>query len=170
MDKVTVKLKSVSKALFNISMLGVEEVDISVVKNALKVEAGDKVFHVWSSAAEDTEAQVGKGEKLTEEEIKVLDTGKCPKCGKPLFVDHKQGLAQVVSCNEGHTYWVPPPPFNPEYIGTVAKLEEAAEAPEVPPPPEEETPPPPDDQTETVPRVETEKPKEKGKNDAKNTA
>ena len=124
MEKVIVRLKGMSQALFSLATAGCETVEISVVEHAVKVEGirnGERVtLHVWSTEAEETEAGVGKGEReLTEEEIGLLDAGKCPICEEhgQLSKGPKAGLAVNVSCDAGHLFWVPVKPFVPEYLG-----------------------------------------------------
>lgn len=123
MDKVIVKTGGLSQALFSLATAGCDTVEVSVVEHAVKVEGirDDErlTLHVWSKEAEDTAEAVGKGEKLTEEEIKLLDKGKCPKCpdhGK-LYARDKQDLAINVSCDAGHLFWIPKLPLLPEYLG-----------------------------------------------------
>ena len=132
MDKVVVRTKALSQALFSLVVAGCETVEVSVVAHAVKVEGikDDErvVLHVWSKDAEDTEASVGKGEQLTEEEIKLLDAGKCPKCQEQLAKGPKEGLAINVSCDNGHLFWVPVQPFIPEYRGQPIVEEEEAKA------------------------------------------
>jgi len=135
MDKVLVRTKALSTALFSLATAGYDAVEVSVVEHAVKVEGqGDGevlTLHVWSKEAEDTEAQVGKGEALTEEECKLLDQGKCCKCPKApqLYKGPKDGLAVLVSCDAGHLFWIPPLPLLPEYHGQyVEGQEEAQEA------------------------------------------
>jgi len=127
MDKVIVRLKGMSQALFSLATAGCETVEISVVEHAVKVEGirGDErlTLHIWSTEAEETEAGVGKGERqLTEEEIELLDAGKCPICEAhgQLSKGPKAGLAVNVSCDAGHLFWVPVKPFVPEYLGMPA--------------------------------------------------
>ena len=123
MDKVTVRTKALSQALFSLATAGYDTVEVSVVEHAVKVEGirDDErlILHIWSKEAEETEASVGKGEKLTEEEQKLLDEGKCPKCPEhpPLYKGEKEALALLVSCGKEHLFWVPPLPFLPEYLG-----------------------------------------------------
>lgn len=123
MDKVVVKTRGLSQALFSLAAAGCDTVEISVVEHAIKVEGirdDERItLHVWSKEAEDTAASVGKGEKLTEEEQKLLDKGMCPKCeGSPvLYKGPKTDLAMLVSCDAGHLFWVPKLPLLPEYLG-----------------------------------------------------
>lgn len=131
MDRVTVRTKALSQALFSLAVAGCETIEVSVVAHALKVEGikGEEtlILHVWSKDAEDTEASVGIGEPLTEAEVDALDKGECPKCQKQLRKGPKAGLAINVSCDDGHCFWVPPAPFTPEYLGQPAKeVEEEA--------------------------------------------
>ena len=164
MDKVTIRTKALTKALFSLSAAGCEEVAILVVPNALRIEStvGDTPYlqHVWSVEAEKVESEVGKGEKLSEEEIKLIDKGKCPKCKKQLFQGEKEGLAYEVYCEAGHTFWIPPPPFLPEYILPVKEKPEEKEEAAAPPeePPEEEAPPEEPEVKEEAPPAE--KPKD----------
>lgn len=133
MDKVVVRTKALSQALFSLATAGCDTVEVSVVEHAVKVEGiqeGDErvKLHVWSKEAEDTEASVGKGERqLTEEEIELLEAGKCPICEdhKQLSKGPKEALAINVSCDAGHLFWVPVKPFVPEYLGMPALEEEA---------------------------------------------
>ena len=129
MDKVEVRTKALSQALFSLAVAGCETAEISVVAHAVKVEGIKEdgtvlTLHVWSKDAEDTEASVGTGEELTEEGIVLLDTGKCPECQEQLHKGLKVGLAIIVSCDAGHLFWVPPKPFTPEYLGMLAIEEE----------------------------------------------
>lgn len=137
MDKVTVRTKALSQALFSLVAAGCDTVEVSVVEHAVKVEGilGDErlTLHIWSKEAEDTEANVGKGERqLTEEEIELLDAGKCPICEdrKQLSKGPKEALAINVSCDAGHLFWVPVKPFVPEYLGQPKEEEAKAEAEE----------------------------------------
>ena len=131
MDKVIVRLKGMSQALFSLATAGCETVEISVVEHAVKVEGirGDErlTLHIWSTEAEETEASVGKGRQLTEEEIELLDAGKCPICEEhgQLSKGPKEALAVNVSCDAGHLFWVPVKPFVPEYLGMPALEAEA---------------------------------------------
>jgi hypothetical protein len=143
MDKVSVKAATLSKAIYNLAVAGCEAVDISLVAHAVRIEGitPDDVHyiqHVWSREAEETEDALGKGEPLTEDEVKIIDQGKCPKCA-----DHSQlfkkadkiGLALQVYCASGHTFLIPPMPFTKEYIGQIIEGEPkepvpAAEEPE----------------------------------------
>ena len=133
MDKVTVRTKRLSQALFSLATAGCDTVEVSVVEHAVKVEGirDDErlTLHVWSKEAEDTAEAVGKGEALTEEEIKLLDTGKCPKCPEhgQLYAGAKKDLAILVSCDAGHLFWIPKLPLLPEYLGQ-PKEEEKKEA------------------------------------------
>lgn len=123
MDKVIVRTRGLSQALFSLATAGCDTVEVSVVEHAIKVEGirDDErlTLHLWSKEAEDTAASVGKGEKLTEEEIKLLDQGKCPKCPDhgQLYAGAKKDLAINVSCDAGHLFWIPKPPLLPEYLG-----------------------------------------------------
>lgn len=133
MDKVVVRTRALSQALFSLATAGCDTVEVSVVEHAVKVEGiieGDErvKLHVWSKEAEDTEASVGKGERqLTEEEVELLEAGKCPLCEghKQLSKGPKEALAINVSCDAGHCFWVPVKPFVPEYLGMPVKEEEA---------------------------------------------
>lgn len=130
MDKVIVRTKALSQALFSLAAAGCDTIEVSVVEHAVKVEGirdDERVtLHVWSREAEDTEARVGKGEKLTEEEVRLIDQGKCPKCEdhRQLYKGPRGGLALNISCDAGHLFWVPPLPFMPEYLGQHKELEE----------------------------------------------
>lgn len=132
MDKVTVRTRALSQALFSLAAAGCDTVEVSVVEHAVKVEGqrdGEALtLHVWSKEAEDTEEAVGKGEALTEEEVKLIDTGKCPKCPEhgQLYKGPKELLAVNVSCDAGHRFWIPPLPLLPEYLGQ--EVEETGEA------------------------------------------
>ena len=123
MDKIVVRTRALSQALFSLATAGCDTVEVSVVEHAVKVEGirdDDRLtLHIWSKEAEETEAGVGKGEKLIEEEIKLIDQGKCPKCEKheQLYKGPREGLAIYVSCDAGHLFWVPPLPLLPEYLG-----------------------------------------------------
>ena len=135
MDKVIVRTRALSQALFSLATAGCEAVEISVVEHAVKVEGirDDErlTLHIWSKEAEDTEARVGKGERLTQEEQKLIDKGKCPKCPThgQLYKGPKEGLAINVSCDEGHLFWIPPLPLVPEYLGGQgSEAEEVKEA------------------------------------------
>jgi len=134
MDKVIVRTKALSAVLFSLATAGCDTVEVSAVGHAIKVE-GKRVgederitLHVWSKEAEDTEGQVGKGEALTEEEVQLLDQGKCPKCPEhgQLYKGPKSGLAIGVSCDAAHLFWIPPPPFLPEYLGKAEELQAGA--------------------------------------------
>jgi len=147
MDKVMVRTRALSQALFSLAATGCDTVEVSVVGHAVKLGGvrwgEDEVvtLHVWSKEAEDTEAQVGKGEALTEEECEMLDTGKCPKCpdhgqlykgpkeGEALTTEAQvgSGLAILVSCNAGHTFWIPPLPLLPECYGQHTEAQEELE-------------------------------------------
>jgi len=124
-DKVIVRTRALSQALFSLATAGCDIIGVSIVEHAVKVEGvrGEEgellTLHVWSREAEDTEAEVGKGQALTEDEIKLLDQGKCPKCNDApqLYKGLLDGLALIVSCSAGHSFWVPPLPFLPEYRG-----------------------------------------------------
>lgn len=125
MDKVTVRILGLSQALSSLGIAGCKEVMISLVPNALKVEGIDQdgkimVLHVWSKEAEDTAAAIGAGEReLTVEEAKYFEAGKCPLCKEhgQLYKGPKTGLAYNISCEAGHTFWAPPFPWVPEYLG-----------------------------------------------------
>jgi len=133
MDKITVRTRVLSQALFSLAVAGCDTVEVSVVEHAVKVEGirdNERLtLHIWSKEAEETEASVGKGEKLVEEEIRLLDQGKCPKCPDhgQLYKGPKKELAVNVSCDAGHLFWVPPLPLLPEYLGQ-PKEDEAKEA------------------------------------------
>ena len=119
---VIVRTKALSQALFSLAASGCDTVGVSVVGHAVKVEGiseGEEpiALHVWSKEAEEVEEEVGKGRKLTEEEVKLLDVGKCPVCKEQLYKGPRGGLAMNVACNAGHTFWVAPLPFEPEYLG-----------------------------------------------------
>lgn len=129
------RTRALSRALFSLATAGYDTVEVSVVEHAVKVEGqrnGEMLtLHVWSKEAEDTEAGIGKGEALAEEEVKLLDQGKCPKCPEheQLFKGPKEGLAVNVSCYAGHLFWIPPLPLLPEYLGQHTEVpEEIAEA------------------------------------------
>lgn len=136
MDKIVVRTQALGQALTSLYMAGCQDVEISLVPNAIKVEGvkeGGEVLtlHVWSKDAEATAEAVGKGKKLTEEDCKALDLGICPICEEreQLRKGPKAGLAIMVSCDKGHLFWVPPPPFEPEYRGMPAiEAAEGAEA------------------------------------------
>ena len=142
MDKIVVRTKALSQALFSLAVAGCETVEVSAVAHAVRVEGAKEggdllVLHVWSKDAEDTEASVGEGEQLTEEGVKLLDAGKCPKCQEQLTKGPKEGLAINVSCSNGHLFWVPVQPFIPEYRGQPLEAEQAvsvseADLPEMP--------------------------------------
>lgn len=123
MNKVIVRTRTLSQALFSLATAGCDTVEISVVEHAVKVEGqrdGETLtLHVWSREAEETEAQVGKGEALAEEEQGWLDKGKCPKCSDhgQTYKGPREGLAILVACDAGHTFWIPPLPLLPEYHG-----------------------------------------------------
>ena len=126
MDKVEVRAKALSQALFSLANAGCEVVEVSVVVHAVKLEGKQEIsgnsfiLHVWSKEAEETEEEVGKGEKLTEEEVRMVEDGKCPKCKEhlTLYKGPRVGLAINVSCDAGHIFWIPPFPWVPEYRGT----------------------------------------------------
>lgn len=143
MDKVEVRTKGLSQALFSLATAGCSTIEVSVVDHAVKIEGiradGTMLtLHIWSKEAEDTEAMVGKGEKLTEEEQEYLDKGKCPKCEDhgQTYKESKEGLAINVSCDAGHHFWIPPLPLLPEYLGCIVEVE--AEVKEEAPPGEVE--------------------------------
>jgi len=135
MEKVVVRTKALSQTLFSLVAAGCDTVEVSIVSHAVKVEGIQEdesrlMLHVWSKEAEDTEACIGKGERvLTEEEIRYLDEGKCPICEdhRPLYKGPKGGLAINVSCDAGHLFWVPIPPWLPEYLGQHKAEEEVPE-------------------------------------------
>ncbi len=138
MEKVVVTTKRMSQAIFSLTKAGCKAVEISVVENAVSLigicENEDRVvLHVWSKEAEEVEAEVGKGERqLTEEELELLDAGKCPLCEEhgPLWRTASSGLAVNISCDANHSFWVPVKPLVPEYLGMAteekAQAEEAA--------------------------------------------
>lgn len=134
MNKVGLRTMGLAQALTSLGMAGCKEVTISLVPNAVKMEGTKEdgevlTLHVWSKEAEETAGDVGKGRKLEEEECKWLDKGKCPICEdhKQLFKRQKSGLAINVSCDEGHLFWVPPPPLEPEYLGRQEEVKEEVE-------------------------------------------
>lgn len=131
MDKVVVRTRALSQALFSLATAGCDTVEVSVVEHAVKIEGqrdGEVLtLHVWSKEAEDTAQAVGKGEALTEEEIKLLDQGKCPKCpdhGQLYKGPKEEELAVNVSCDAGHRFWIPKLPLLPEYLGQHKEGEE----------------------------------------------
>jgi len=134
MDKVIVRTRALSAALFSLATAGCDTVEVSVVGHAVSIEGqrdGEALtLHVWSKEAEDMEESVGKGEVLTEEEHQWLDKGKCPKCSDhgQTYKEAKDGLAIYASCSKGHRFWVPQLPLMPEYHGQ--HTEEQAEAAE----------------------------------------
>ncbi len=137
MEKVVVTTKRMSQAIFSLTTAGCDTVEISAVANAVRLEGigdGDYrvILHVWSKEAEETEAEVGKGEReLTEEEIAQLDIGQCPLCEEhgPLYKTASSGLVVNIACDAGHRFWVPVKPFVPEYLGQgLTKEEEDYEA------------------------------------------
>lgn len=124
MDKVIVRTRKLSQALFSLAAAGCDTTEVSVVHQAIKVEGirGDDervTLHIWSKEAEDTEDMIGKGERLTEEEHGFFDKGKCPKCADhgQLYKGEKIGLAIEVTCKVGHIFMAPPLPWLPEYLG-----------------------------------------------------
>ena len=137
MSKVIVRTKALSQTLYGLAVAGCDTVEVSAVTHAVKVEGIREderlpALHVWSTAAEETEAAVGKGERtLTKEEIILLDEGKCPICEEhyQLFKGPWQGLAIIISCDAGHLFWVPPPPYVPEYLGQLKAEEVEVEKP-----------------------------------------
>lgn len=125
MEKVVVRVTSLSQALVDLALAGCKIVEVSVLAHAVKVDGAKEdgtrfPLHVWSKDAEDMEADVGKGErKLTEEEVVFLNRGLCPICEGhgQLYKEEGSGLAIGVSCDVGHTFWIPRPPMLPEYLG-----------------------------------------------------
>jgi len=55
--------------------------------------------------------------KLNPEEVKKLNTGKCPDCGGQLLEGPRGGFAMNIKCEScGQVFWVSWPPFIPERI------------------------------------------------------
>lgn len=55
------------------------------------------------------------GQKLTPEEIAILEVGKCPDCGEQLYRVARGGLTENVTCEQEHKFQVAPG-FTPERI------------------------------------------------------
>lgn len=57
--------------------------------------------------------------KLSEEDNKTLNSGKCPFCGSNHFVEGPSGgMATNIACENGHRFWFAPP-FTAEYQGII---------------------------------------------------
>ncbi len=73
------------------------------------------------------------GEKLTNEETAILNTGKCPDCGTQLYKGPRGGGAMNVRCENKHLFWVAPP-FTPErlYTKEVTNMAQSYNLPQCP--------------------------------------